>query len=116
MTAGDTESVLETARLRLRRLTLDDADALHAVLGDPVAMAHDPKPLGLRDGGGGGGEGLRVLEGGPQAGDLLDDRRERGFAPGGGEDRPADREGDRERFGGAQVVYVLDRPEVRSSG
>ena len=34
--------ILETARLRLRRFTLDDADALEAVLGDPVAMQYYP--------------------------------------------------------------------------
>jgi RimJ/RimL family protein N-acetyltransferase len=34
--------ILETSRLRLRELTLDDADALEVVLGDPVAMQHYP--------------------------------------------------------------------------
>ncbi|MEK7466818.1 MAG: GNAT family N-acetyltransferase [Planctomycetota bacterium] len=38
-------TILETSRLALRALTLDDTDALHAVLGDPVAMAHYPKPF-----------------------------------------------------------------------
>lgn len=37
--------ILATLRLTLRQLTLDDTDALHAVLGDPVAMAHYPKPF-----------------------------------------------------------------------
>lgn len=36
--------ILETARLRLRRFTLADADALEAVLGDPVAMQYYPAP------------------------------------------------------------------------
>lgn len=36
--------ILETARLRLRRFTLDDADALEAVLGDLVAMQYYPAP------------------------------------------------------------------------
>ncbi|MBI2921937.1 MAG: GNAT family N-acetyltransferase [Planctomycetes bacterium] len=36
--------ILETARLCLRPLTLEDTDALHAVLGDPIAMVHYPKP------------------------------------------------------------------------
>ena len=36
--------ILETARLRLRRFTLDDAGALEAVLGDPVAMQYYPAP------------------------------------------------------------------------
>jgi RimJ/RimL family protein N-acetyltransferase len=41
------ELVLETLRLQLRRLRFDDADieALHAVLGDPMAMRYYPAPL-----------------------------------------------------------------------
>ncbi len=39
-------AILVTRRLRLRRLTLDDLDDLHAVLSDPVAMAHYPTPFG----------------------------------------------------------------------
>lgn len=35
---------LETERLRLREFTLDDADALLAVLGDPIAMRYYPAP------------------------------------------------------------------------
>jgi RimJ/RimL family protein N-acetyltransferase len=37
--------MLETHRLRLRRITLDDVDDLHAVFSDPVAMQHYPKPF-----------------------------------------------------------------------
>ena len=37
--------LLETKRLCLRPLTMDDLDALHAVLSDPVAMAHYPAPF-----------------------------------------------------------------------
>lgn len=37
--------ILETERLRLRELTLDDVSALHAVLGDPVAMQWYPAPF-----------------------------------------------------------------------
>jgi len=37
-------TVLETERLLLRRLTPADADALHRVLSDPIAMQHYPKP------------------------------------------------------------------------
>ncbi len=36
--------VLETSRLRLREMTFDDLEGLHAVLSDPVAMRHYPKP------------------------------------------------------------------------
>lgn len=36
--------LFETPRLALRPLTLDDTDALLAVLGDPVAMVHYPAP------------------------------------------------------------------------
>jgi RimJ/RimL family protein N-acetyltransferase len=39
-------AVLTTDRLRLRTLTLDDTDRLLEVLGDPVAMAHYPRPKG----------------------------------------------------------------------
>jgi RimJ/RimL family protein N-acetyltransferase len=38
-------AVLETARLRLRQMTLDDVEPLLQVLGDPVAMAHYPAPF-----------------------------------------------------------------------
>lgn len=34
--------ILETARLQLREFALEDADALEAVLGDPVAMQYYP--------------------------------------------------------------------------
>lgn len=37
--------ILETHRLLLRPFTLDDVDALEAVLGDPVAMQFYPAPL-----------------------------------------------------------------------
>jgi RimJ/RimL family protein N-acetyltransferase len=37
--------IAETGRLVLRRLTLDDAGALEAVLGDPVAMEFYPAPF-----------------------------------------------------------------------
>ena len=37
--------ILETERLRLREFTLDDVSALHAVLGDPVAMQWYPAPF-----------------------------------------------------------------------
>lgn len=37
-------NILETNRLLLRELTLDDVDALNAILSDPVAMEHYPKP------------------------------------------------------------------------
>jgi RimJ/RimL family protein N-acetyltransferase len=36
---------LETARLRLRPMGLDDVDAIHAVLGDPVSMRFYPRPF-----------------------------------------------------------------------
>jgi len=43
---GLTEGViLETPRLVLRKFVLDDAPALEAVLGDPVAMEFYPAPL-----------------------------------------------------------------------
>ncbi len=40
--------ILETPRLLLRRFTLQDAEALEAVLGDPVAMEYYPAPLDRR--------------------------------------------------------------------
>jgi [ribosomal protein S5]-alanine N-acetyltransferase len=43
------ETVIETHRLLLRKFTLDDVDALQAVLGDPVAMQWYPAPFD-RDG------------------------------------------------------------------
>jgi len=39
--------ILETPRLLLREMTLDDLDGLHAVLSDPVSMVHYPKPFDL---------------------------------------------------------------------
>ena len=36
---------IETRRLILRELSLDDLEPLHAVLSDPVAMQHYPKPF-----------------------------------------------------------------------
>jgi [ribosomal protein S5]-alanine N-acetyltransferase len=36
--------VARTERLTLRELTLDDADALFGILGDPLAMEHYPAP------------------------------------------------------------------------
>jgi RimJ/RimL family protein N-acetyltransferase len=40
--------ILETARLRLREFRPDDADALEAVLGDPVAMQYYPAAFDRR--------------------------------------------------------------------
>jgi [ribosomal protein S5]-alanine N-acetyltransferase len=40
----DPRTILTTARLTLRELTDVDADALHEILGDPVAMEHYPAP------------------------------------------------------------------------
>lgn len=40
-------TVLETRRLRLREMTLDDLDDLHAIFSDPNAMQHYPKPFDL---------------------------------------------------------------------
>ena len=37
-------AIIETERLCLRELCLNDLEALHAVLSDPVAMQHYPKP------------------------------------------------------------------------
>jgi RimJ/RimL family protein N-acetyltransferase len=37
--------VIETPRLRLRQFTLEDADALEQVLGDPIAMEWYPSPF-----------------------------------------------------------------------
>jgi RimJ/RimL family protein N-acetyltransferase len=37
--------ILETARLRLREFVPEDADALEAILGDPVAMQYYPAPF-----------------------------------------------------------------------
>ena len=39
---------ITTPRLELREMTLDDLDALHAVLSDPIAMQHYPSPFDLR--------------------------------------------------------------------
>lgn len=41
----DESVILETARLRLRPLTLEDVPALQAVLGDPAAMEWYPAPF-----------------------------------------------------------------------
>lgn len=38
-------TILETARLRLREMTLDDLDFLASLLGDPEVMRFFPKPL-----------------------------------------------------------------------
>jgi ribosomal-protein-alanine N-acetyltransferase len=38
-------TVLETWRLRLREMTLDDLDDLHLIFFDSVAMQHYPKPF-----------------------------------------------------------------------
>lgn len=38
---------ITTPRLELREMTLDDLDALHAVLSDPIAMQHYPSPFDL---------------------------------------------------------------------
>src|SRR6185437_748287 len=40
--------VLETARLRLREFTMNDADAMETVLGDPVAMQYYPAAFDRR--------------------------------------------------------------------
>jgi RimJ/RimL family protein N-acetyltransferase len=42
-----TEMRIETKRLILRPLTMDDLDALHEILGDPVSMAHYPSAFSL---------------------------------------------------------------------
>lgn len=39
--------VLETSRIRLREMTLNDLDDLHVILSDPIAMQHYPKPFDL---------------------------------------------------------------------
>lgn len=36
--------ILETERLRLRRMTMDDFDNIYAILSDPVAMKYYPQP------------------------------------------------------------------------
>jgi RimJ/RimL family protein N-acetyltransferase len=41
--------VLETERLRLRYLTLDDVDAVFAVIGDPETMKHYPQKFRRED-------------------------------------------------------------------
>jgi RimJ/RimL family protein N-acetyltransferase len=43
------ELVLETARLRLRRLREDDVDAVFAIIGDDVAMQYYPRTFNRRD-------------------------------------------------------------------
>jgi 8-oxo-dGTP diphosphatase len=37
--------VIETRRLLLRAMTLDDLDDLHSIFSDPIAMQHYPKPF-----------------------------------------------------------------------
>ncbi|HKD79311.1 MAG TPA: GNAT family N-acetyltransferase [Candidatus Angelobacter sp.] len=37
--------ILETARLRLRQFTLDDAEAMEAIQGDPIVMQYYPSVL-----------------------------------------------------------------------
>ena len=37
--------ILETSRLQLREMKLEDFDDLHAVFSDPIAMEHYPKPF-----------------------------------------------------------------------
>ena len=37
--------ILETSRIRLREMTLDDLDDLHFILSDPIAMQYYPKPF-----------------------------------------------------------------------
>lgn len=37
--------ILETERLKLRELTRDDLEDLHAVLSDPIAMKYYPRPF-----------------------------------------------------------------------
>lgn len=41
--------VIETERLLLRRMTPEDADALFAVLGDPVSMKYYPDAFSRED-------------------------------------------------------------------
>ena len=43
------DSVLETERLLLRRLRLDDVDAIFAVIGDPIAMQYYPRTFERKD-------------------------------------------------------------------
>jgi RimJ/RimL family protein N-acetyltransferase len=42
--AGGIVMILETERLQLREMTFDDLDDLYAILSDPIAMQHYPKP------------------------------------------------------------------------
>jgi len=46
---GTGEIILGTARLRLRRLRREDADAVFAIIGDDVAMQYYPKTFDRRD-------------------------------------------------------------------
>lgn len=41
--------MLETQRLRLRELTMDDLDDLYEILSDPESMAHYPRPKTLSE-------------------------------------------------------------------
>jgi RimJ/RimL family protein N-acetyltransferase len=41
--------VLETERLLLRHLELDDVNVMFAIIGDPVAMQHYPQPFSRED-------------------------------------------------------------------
>ena len=43
------DSILETERLLLLRLRLDDVEAIFAVIGDPIAMQHYPRTFEHRD-------------------------------------------------------------------
>ncbi|MGB8888922.1 MAG: GNAT family N-acetyltransferase [Candidatus Korobacteraceae bacterium] len=47
--SSDEKIVLETERLRLRYLTLDDVDAVFAVIGDPETMKYHPQEFGRED-------------------------------------------------------------------
>jgi [ribosomal protein S5]-alanine N-acetyltransferase len=46
---GTDEVVVETTRLRLRRLRPDDADAIFAIVGNGVAMKYYPRTFNRRD-------------------------------------------------------------------
>lgn len=49
VTSATTATIIETERLALRRMTPDDADALFAVLGDPVSMKYYPSAFSRDD-------------------------------------------------------------------
>lgn len=42
-------TVLETERLLLRHMETEDADAMYAVIGDPIAMQYYPRPFARDD-------------------------------------------------------------------